>query len=124
MFFRFGSALLLVVIISLLGIAIEKQNLEMRRELSRQHYQMDVLLDEHAKLRFRTQELAAVEGLFDSVEGHDVDLKRPPRRSTLPKREKPIDGAPHPAPQEETHRSPLLFFQRAPIDLRLEAPHS
>ena len=122
MFFRFGSALLLVVIISLLGIAIEKQNLEMRRELSRQHYQMDVLLDEHARLRLRTQELAAVEGLFDSVEGHDVDLKRPPRHSTLPKREAPAAETGQPEQPEDAHRSPLLFFHRPAIDLRLEAP--
>lgn len=68
MFFRFGSAVLLVVVMSLLGIAIEKENLDLRREISRQHYRMDVLQEEHARLRLRSQELAGIERLSEMVD--------------------------------------------------------
>jgi hypothetical protein len=74
MFFRFGSALILVVVTSLLGILVEKQNLQLRRELSRQHYRMDVLQEEHARLRLRSQQLAAVERLFATVEAEESGL--------------------------------------------------
>ena len=74
MFFRFGSALILVVVTSLLGIFVEKQNLTLRREISRQHYRMDVLQEEHARLRLRSQQLAAVERLFDTIEDEESGL--------------------------------------------------
>lgn len=74
MFFRFGSALILVVVTSLLGIVVEKQNLTLRREISRQHYRMDVLQEEHARLRLRSQQLAAVERLFDTIEDEESGL--------------------------------------------------
>ena len=74
MFFRFGSALILVVVTSLLGIFVEKQNLTLRREISRQHYRMDVLQEEHARLRLRSQQLAAVERLFATIEDEESGL--------------------------------------------------
>jgi len=86
MFFRFGSALILVVVTSLLGIAVEKQNLTLRREISRQHYRMDVLQEEHARLRLRSQQLAAVERLFDTIEDEESGLvpSQPGTNSFLP----------------------------------------
>lgn len=74
MFFRFGSALILVVATSLLGIFVEKQNLTLRREISRQHYRMDVLQEEHARLRLQSQQLAAVERLFETIEDEESGL--------------------------------------------------
>ena len=74
MFFRFGSAIILVVVTSLLGIFVEKQNLTLRREISRQHYRMDVLQEEHARLRLRSQQLAAVERLFATIEDEESGL--------------------------------------------------
>ena len=74
MFFRFGSALILVVVTLLLGILVEKQNLSLRREISRQHYRMDVLQEEHARLRLRSQQLAAIERLFATIEDKDSGL--------------------------------------------------
>lgn len=74
MFFRFGSALILVVVTSLLGIFVEKQSLTLRREISRQHYRMDVLQEEHARLRLRSQQLAAVERLFATIEDEESGL--------------------------------------------------
>lgn len=111
MFFRFGAAVCLVVLISLVGIAIEKQNLERRREISRQHYRMDVLKDEHARLRLHSQKLAAMERLVETIEKKGSELKTP---------EKPV-----PAPQQQNEgqlrRPPLLFWERPVRDPRLES---
>ena len=80
MFFRFSSAVVLVVLVSLAGIAIEKQNLELRRSLSRQRYRMDVLHEAHARLRVRTQELGAPARLIDSVDRGELE-QRPPEKT-------------------------------------------
>lgn len=84
MFFRFGSALILVVMTSLLGILVEKQNLALRREISRQHYRMDVLQEEHARLRLKSQQLAAVERLFETIEDESSGLVPAELGSTVP----------------------------------------
>ncbi|NQV25838.1 MAG: hypothetical protein HQ518_15880 [Rhodopirellula sp.] len=96
MFFRFGSALILVVVTSLLGIFVEKQNLTLRREISRQHYRMDVLQEEHARLRLRSQQLAAVERLFATIEDEESGLipSQPGTISFQPASTPPSDHAP------------------------------
>lgn len=96
MFFRFGSAIVLVVLISLAGVALEKQNLELRREVSRQHFRMDVLLDTHAKMRLRTQQLGAPVRMIERLEEGTLELRRPET----------------PAAAQE-RRMPLLHWQRA-----------
>ena len=68
MFFRFGSALVLVVLISLAGVALEKKNLELRRAITRQRYRMDVMRDLHAQIRLETQRLASPANTIDSIE--------------------------------------------------------
>ena len=96
MFFRFGSAIVLVVLISLAGVGLEKRSLELRREVSRQHYRLDVLLETHARHRLRTQQLGAPVRLIDALEQGKLEL-RPP--------EKPAET--------EARRIPLLQWQRA-----------
>ncbi|MEQ9409617.1 MAG: hypothetical protein RIK87_17915 [Fuerstiella sp.] len=59
MFFRFAAALTLVVLVSMVGIGLEKQTLEMKRAVSRQYFQKDLLLEMHAKKRLRIQQLTA-----------------------------------------------------------------
>lgn len=59
MFFRFAAALCLVVLISMVGIGLEKQTLEIKRAVSRQYFQKDLLLELHAKHRLRIQQLTA-----------------------------------------------------------------
>ncbi len=59
MFFRFAAGLILVVLVSMVGIILEKQTLEMKRAVSRQYFQVDLLLEMHAKLRLTIQELTA-----------------------------------------------------------------
>ena len=64
-FFRFAAALILVVLISMVGIGLEKQTLEMKRAVSRQYFQKDLLLELHAKQRLRIQQLTAPSQLSD-----------------------------------------------------------
>ncbi|HIE97467.1 MAG TPA: hypothetical protein EYG03_30640 [Planctomycetes bacterium] len=59
MFFRFAAGLILVVIVSMVGIDLEKQTLEMRRAVSGQYFQKDLLLEMHAHLRLEIQTLTA-----------------------------------------------------------------
>jgi len=68
MYIRFGGALVLVVLISLAGIALEKRNLELRRAVSRQAFRLDVLLERHAANRLRTQRLGAPARLMRALE--------------------------------------------------------
>jgi hypothetical protein len=68
MFFRFGSALVLVVLISLAGTALEKRNLKLRRVVSRQQYRLEILLEQHAANRVLAQQLGAPSRLIDRID--------------------------------------------------------
>lgn len=68
MFFRFGSAIVLVVLISLCGTALEKRNLEMRRIVSRQQYRLEILLEQQAANRVLAQQLGAPSRLVDKLD--------------------------------------------------------
>ncbi len=50
---------MLVVLVSMAGVWLEKQTLEMRRTISVQYYQTDVLFDLIVRLRLETQRLTA-----------------------------------------------------------------
>lgn len=67
MYFRFVSAMTLVVTISLAGTALEKRNLELRRAISRQHYQLEALVDRHALHRMEAHELGAPEKILETL---------------------------------------------------------
>jgi hypothetical protein len=68
MFFRFGSALVLVVLISLAGTALEKRNLQLKRAISRQHYRREILLEQHSSRRVEAQRLGAPMRLIDTLD--------------------------------------------------------
>lgn len=57
--FRFAAALVLVVTISLAGIALEKDNLSRQRAISLQQYRIEQLLDRQAHLRLQINELTS-----------------------------------------------------------------
>lgn len=59
MFFRFAAALMLVVLISTVGIALERQTLEAKRAVSRQAFQIDLLVEMHSQLRLSIQQQTA-----------------------------------------------------------------
>lgn len=66
MFFRFGGALILLVMISLSGIAIEKHNLALRRSISHQRFRQEVLLEQHATQRLKAHQFAAPRRLLNN----------------------------------------------------------
>lgn len=78
MYFRFGSALVLVIVMSVAGIAIEKQCLALKRTVIRQQYRREVLADEYARLRFETQQLGAPLRLFGGLERVRLEPALPP----------------------------------------------
>jgi len=67
MYFRFVSALVLVVVISLIGTSLEKRNLELRRAISQQHYQWDVLIERYASHRAEAEKLGAPARLLEVI---------------------------------------------------------
>jgi hypothetical protein len=80
MYFRFGSVLCLAAAVSLVGVAVEKSALELRRDISRQHYRLEVLQEEHARMRLQTQQLGAPRRMIDSIEEGGIPLNRPKKR--------------------------------------------
>lgn len=88
MFFRFGSALVLVVLISLAGTALEKRNLELNRAVSRQHYRLEILLEQHASSRVLAQQLGAPSRLVDQLDA-DAAQSAEPAQPVKSKRSEP-----------------------------------
>lgn len=68
MYFRFASALLLAVLISLAGTNLEKQNLKLRHAVSRQHFRKEALLDLYAFQRLAAQQSGAPQRLIDKLD--------------------------------------------------------
>lgn len=58
MLFRFTCAVILVLLTALAGIALERENLALKRSVSLQHYRIDQLRERRAKLRLRIGELS------------------------------------------------------------------
>ncbi|MEZ6052935.1 MAG: hypothetical protein R3C02_16370 [Planctomycetaceae bacterium] len=55
--FRFTAGLILILLVSMIGIKLEKDELALKRTISLQHYRMDQLLEERSRLRIRIHEL-------------------------------------------------------------------
>ena len=75
MFFRFGTALVMVVIVSLLSIALEKRILSVNRTISLQHYRFEQLREQRNRLRVRSEQLGAPSRLIDAIEDGSVELE-------------------------------------------------
>jgi hypothetical protein len=101
MFFRFGAALLFVVLISLAGTALEKRNLELKRAVSRQHYRLEILEEQYVSQRVVAQQLGAPGRLIDQL---DADLlipaqpEQPAQSVPKPPRKKPQTRSRQPRP--------------------------
>jgi chromatin segregation and condensation protein Rec8/ScpA/Scc1 (kleisin family) len=74
MYFRFGAAVVLAVLVAVAGIAIEKRCLMLRRALTREHYRYEVLRDLYARQRLQTQQLGAPARLFEALESDRREL--------------------------------------------------
>ena len=81
MFFRFGAVIFLAVLIAMCGVLLEKRTLDLRRNVTRQYYRTDVLLESYARLRLRTQQLAAPTRVIESIE--DEVYVEPVERRTI-----------------------------------------
>ena len=77
MFFRFGAALLLVVLVSLAGTALERRNLELKRVVSRQAYRLEILQEQHAAKRVLAQQLGAPGRLVDQLDADAASSEKP-----------------------------------------------
>src|SRR5262245_41001842 len=77
MFFRFGTALALVVLISLVGTALEKRSLELKRGVSRQRYRLDILEAQYARSRVLAEQQGAPARLMDRVEAEPAPMEQP-----------------------------------------------
>lgn len=75
MFFRFGGAIVLVVLISLTGVALEKRNLELRRAISHQEYQRELLVERQARVRAETEKLGAPPRLLEALEADKLRMR-------------------------------------------------
>ncbi len=63
MYFRFTVAIALLTAIAVIGISVQKQNLALKRHISLQQYQLELLREEEARLRLDVQRLQAPERL-------------------------------------------------------------
>jgi len=90
MLFRFGSAIFLAVAISLIGIGLEKESLELKRQVSRQHYQLEVLINAHAKMKLATQQAGSPGQVLNSIERGELDVKSNQRPASTNRREMPL----------------------------------
>lgn len=84
MFFRFGGAIVLAVLISLTGVALEKRNLELRRAVSQQEYQRELLVERQARVRAETHKLGAPPRLLEALEAGQFRM-REVEQPSLPK---------------------------------------
>ena len=90
MFFRFGAALTLVVLIALLGTTLEKQNLELKRAISHQQYRLDELLSSHVRLKLEAQRLGTPARLLGPLERGEHQLERPTKPQRTDERRTPL----------------------------------
>jgi hypothetical protein len=115
-FFRFAAGLILVVLVSIASIRLEKQTLEMRRSVSVQYYQTDLLLDLLVRLRLETQRLTAPAQLAATIESANNAAKFPASNAERPRTriaERKLDERKATDDSEVNGRLPLLRFQQA-----------
>jgi len=90
MLFRFGSAILLAVAVSLIGIALEKESLKLKRQVSHQHLQLEVLINAHAKMKLATQRASSPRKVLNSIERGELEVKSNSRPAVTNRREMPL----------------------------------
>lgn len=90
MFFRFASAMALVVAIALAGTAIESRSLALRRAVSHQRYQREVLTEKVARLRVEAQRHGAPAQWIEPLEQGRLQLLPPDAPQRKPQRTTPL----------------------------------
>lgn len=119
MFFRFAAALVLVVLVSMTSVVIEKRTLELRRQISLQYYQTDLMIELQVQLRLEAQKLLAPSlahpdagsALVANDSGTGRSAAQPP--SARPSAEADSRRIEPPKDdQKDSSRLPLLRFQQ------------
>ena len=90
----------------MVGIVLEKQTLAMNRAVSRQFFQLDLMLEMHAKLRLSIQEQTAPALLAD-LKPEDFTQQRRPRFDRVTEQESGVPTPPSSA-------LPLMRWQLPP----------
>ena len=90
MTFRFGSALVLAILIAVAGVAIEKRCLELRRALIAQRYRQEALRDLVAQLRLKTQQLGAPTRVFEEIAEERIGADAPNFVDEIPAERQPL----------------------------------
>ena len=75
MFFRFGIVVVTLVALAMARVAIEKRNVELRREIGVQEYRLRQLEDRRARLRLEIERLSAPERLSDRLGSQEKQLR-------------------------------------------------
>jgi len=107
-YFRFAAGLMLVVFVSMAGVWLEKQTLEMRRTVSVQYYQTDVLLDLLVRQRLETQQLTAPAQL---VVTQEVEKRLSPQQPKAERSRSRVPDRSDESIESTGRRLPLLRFQ-------------
>lgn len=88
MYVRFGAALILVVLVSLWGVSLEKHNLDLKRRLTQQSFQHNVLQEHLLAARVQVQQMSAptrtVRELESSRWAKRESAKASPRNASSP----------------------------------------
>ncbi len=87
MYFRFGSALALILLIFIGGIFLEKKNLKLRKETNAQHEQMEAMQDYHAHLRIR---IARMTLLPETQHSTKLKNEEPKKKTELTEEKKSV----------------------------------
>jgi hypothetical protein len=87
MFFRFACAMSLVVLISLAGAVLETESLALRRRVSQQQYQLDMLREKESRLRTVAQQKGTPTRWLDELGRGELALERiaQPQRPRQPR---------------------------------------
>ena len=109
MYFRFIAGLVLVALVSTAGVRLEKQTLELRRAVTLQYYQTDLLLDLVVRLRLETQRLTAPAQLAATAENAANSGKNSAQAGRSPGAR--MANRPQEPEQSKKPQLPLLRFQ-------------
>jgi hypothetical protein len=109
-FFRFAAGLLLVALVATAGVRLEKQTLELRRAVTLQYYQTDLLLELLVRLRLETQRLTAPAQLAVTAE-NAAQASKSPAGAARRSRARTANQQQEPDRSKNSHL-PLLRFQQ------------
>lgn len=76
MLFRFTAVVALLIALAIAGVAIEKQNLSLRRAISLQDYRRQQLVQQRSRLRLRIEQLSVSAAVSETVDAQPL-----PRRT-------------------------------------------